>query len=488
MMLPMQPSQAATASPPSFWRLLWDNLRSFDTTKVDAWVAARNTIGIFLCVCFGMAAGSLKHALALALGALMASGSDKSDPYPIRARRMVASNLLCAATFPLAALLPADQLWPAVFVTVAAFGAGMVVVLGSTAADLAVLTLVNLIVAAGHPLAMDDALMYALLLLLGGLIQTALSLAPWPLRRYAPERRAIADVFDALAHSATAADATAHMPPINWQASQSQQIVTAVQRNLDPQMERYRSLLSQAERVRLALLAVSQLRTPWATQPQSAPRLAILDRFLEHTSVGLAHIAQTLLRANHAAPRLPVIEPMEQCLAEWTNAPTPPDAETEAGCIQQLKWQMGGLVGKLRTCYDLAINQSPQGRIALAQADYARPIKLRFYSYAATLRANLRLDSAGLPPRRASGGMRGRRGMAQPPRFNRARLLGPHDRCGRSEAGIRRHHRTVFIAHRRHPGGSAVCYRSVSCHARYGGCQGNADAGDHVFYALGGFG
>src|SRR2546421_8907298 len=89
-----------------------------------------------------------------------------------------------------------------IIATLWAFAAGMFVAAGATAADLGVVSLVTLLIYAAQPLTSHQALISSALALGGGLLQTALSVALWPVRRYEPERRALASFFLALARSA----------------------------------------------------------------------------------------------------------------------------------------------------------------------------------------------------------------------------------------------------------------------------------------------
>ena len=76
---------------------------------------------------------------------------------------------------------------------------GLAVVLGAAAESLGVVSLVMLIIYVAQPLTVRQALLAGLLALSGGLLQTGLSLALWPFRRYEPERRALANLYQELA-------------------------------------------------------------------------------------------------------------------------------------------------------------------------------------------------------------------------------------------------------------------------------------------------
>src|SRR4029077_7689633 len=136
-------------------------------------------------------------------GALNVAFSDGSDPYLPRARRMlyacgfvalaVFSGRFCGQHHMLAALLAAA----------CAFAAGMMVAIAPTAADIGTITLVTLLVFSAQPTSLGKAASSGLLVLAGGILQTILAVALWPVRRYYPERRALAALYAALARGAS---------------------------------------------------------------------------------------------------------------------------------------------------------------------------------------------------------------------------------------------------------------------------------------------
>ena len=80
-----------------------------------------------------------------------------------------------------------------------AFASGMLVALGTTAGDLGVITLVTVVVFAARPLPPMEAVEAGLTAFGGSMLLMLLSIAPWPLRRYEPERRIISNLYAALA-------------------------------------------------------------------------------------------------------------------------------------------------------------------------------------------------------------------------------------------------------------------------------------------------
>ncbi len=68
------------------------------------------------------------------------------------------------------------------------FGGGLLVALGSAATQIGLTSMIMLVVFAARPLSPTAAAEQAGLILAGGLLQTLLAVAAWPLRRYGPQR------------------------------------------------------------------------------------------------------------------------------------------------------------------------------------------------------------------------------------------------------------------------------------------------------------
>src|SRR5207302_956514 len=87
----------------------------------------------------------------VASGALNVAYSDGSDPYAQRAKRMLSSSVLCSLAVLLGALSGSHNAAAVIIATLWAFAAGMFVAVGTTAADLGVISLVTLLIYAAQP-------------------------------------------------------------------------------------------------------------------------------------------------------------------------------------------------------------------------------------------------------------------------------------------------------------------------------------------------
>ena len=121
------------------------------------------------------------------------------------------------------------------------------------------ISLVTLVVFTARPLPLNEAALSGALALAGGLFQTVLALAFWPVRRYVPERRALASLYMELSRAAASPLQVFEAPPASVQSTQAQAaLATLGDFSIDG--ERYRLLLSQAERARLSLFSLARLR------------------------------------------------------------------------------------------------------------------------------------------------------------------------------------------------------------------------------------
>src|SRR5262245_24950930 len=243
--LTSSPDHAPVAAPPKQARAIWKLLTHFDQSKMVPALALRTTAGVVLPLIVGFALGMPRGGLAMASGALNVSYSDGHDPYPPRARRMLASTAGCAIAIFLGAITGHRNIEGVFVATAWAFIAGMLVAVGTTAADVGVISLVLLVVYAAQPLTPRQAAEAAALALCGGLLQTALSIALWPVRRYDPERRALGYLFFELAAAASQPAQAASSPPATVASTHAQDAIDALGSDNSVESLRFRALLSQ---------------------------------------------------------------------------------------------------------------------------------------------------------------------------------------------------------------------------------------------------
>jgi len=352
-------SPSTSETRPSAAHAFWQILTLFDSTKLSSHRAFRNALGVVLPLLAGFALRMPRGGLVVASGALNVSYSDSSDPYSIRVKRMLASSVICAVAVFVGAVSGKHVVLSVTLAAIWAFITGMFVAVGGAAPDLGIISLVTLLIYAAQRLTPREAAISGILALAGGLLQTALSVALWPVRRYDPERRALANFYRELANRASAPWNATSSPLASAHSEQAQQALLGLARDADPESIRYRALLNQAERIHLTLLVLMRLRLRMEREMPNYQGIAILDSYLQTASQILRHINNSL----SAAPSTDTQEIIRQAaealdrfsiqLREVTAA-TPPSFI--AAVAKDAVFQMDALSGQLRAALDLSQN------------------------------------------------------------------------------------------------------------------------------------
>jgi uncharacterized membrane protein YccC len=377
-----------TPEPARASRSFWKAITRFEAGKVDVWMAVRNAAGVALPLACGVAFGMIPSGLAAATGALNVAFSDDHDPYLPRARRMLAATALVGWAVFAGAISGSNGAAAVALAGVWAFGAGMLVALSSAAADLGAMSLVVLVVYAAAGLTPQRAFNGGLLALAGGLIETGLALGFWPLRRYDAERRALGQLYIALADAAGSHTRVLDEPPANAESTSAEQTLGPLATSHSIEAERYRLLFGQAERMRLALLAIRRLYDRAAEERPKAPELELMDDHPAACSRLLGAIGEALVEGKRfAAP--PGFESELNGPAERLRA-----AESAWPPLRDARAEMDALSGQIRAAMELAAAATPAGSARFRERDLRRPWYLRVRDPLATLRANLSLQSA----------------------------------------------------------------------------------------------
>lgn len=374
----------------AFWRLL----TRFDSTKLSPYLALRNSVGVVLPLIVGFALNMPRGGVVVASGALNVAYSDGSDPYAQRARRMLSSSVLCALAVLFGAFSGNHNVAAVILSTVWAFAAGMMVAVSTTGGDLGAISLVTLLIYAAQPLTPHQAVVSSFLALAGGTLQTLLSVALWPVRRYEPERRALANVFLELANAAEQPLVATSAPPASAHSAQAQEFLSGLDRDAGIDAMRYRALLNQAERIGLSLLMLSRLHLRMQRESPLHATAQILSEYRKIAARILQAIGDSLFSGMPAASSkqdLDALENLARRLRQET-AGLPPSFLSAVA--KDARFQMDALNGQLRSALDLATNATPAGQAEFAKREAHQPLWLRFSGIIATLRANLNLQSS----------------------------------------------------------------------------------------------
>ncbi len=374
------------------WTSLWRTLTRLERDKVVMGRAVRNAIGVALPLAAGYWFGSLSVGLLISSGALNVCFTDGDDPYRQRARRMLLGTFLVGMAVLTGTLTGAVAPLAICVAGIWAFAAGMMVAISQSATDMGVVTLVTLIVFTAQPMDPHRAVSAGLLAAAGGLFQTLLALVLWPVQRFEPERRALANLFEELARAAASPADASEAPSASAQATDAHNTLAALGPIHTVEADRYRSLLNQAERMRLSLLTLARLRVRISRESEAGEKPSALDRFFELTSSLLATIGRSLRSNVSLDPRPDALDQID-ALTEAIRASPAPTPMISA-LLGDALHQMDALAGQLRSSVELASHATPQGLAEFEESQSRAPWTLRLRGSMATLRANLTLESA----------------------------------------------------------------------------------------------
>ena len=359
----------------------WTTLTRFDKSKLTPVFGLRNSLGVFIPLAIGVALGQPLPAVAVATGALNVSFSDGDDPYRERAKRMLLWSFLGGFALFLGSSTGSNGFAALACVTAWSFLAGMLLSLGVRAGDLGLNTLTILVVYGARPLPPETAAGAGLLAVAGGLIQAAFSLFLWPVRRFVPERRTLANMYSDLAQTARSKSSGAENGP------QNSELESALGSEHTVEAERLRLLYDQSERIRLSLFMLSRLRGD-----PDEPGQSHLSRAWAVSAELLSVITERLLPGKNT---LSISEPMgrlNDLMAEIDKRDNESQHRTPA--MIDLRSEIDALAGRLRAAVLLAQNSTPEGLEAFARLQSSRPLSLRITDWLGTLKANLNVDSA----------------------------------------------------------------------------------------------
>jgi uncharacterized membrane protein YccC len=375
------------------WATFLQGVVHFDTTKMEPWIGLRNALGVCVPLAAGVALGMPLGGLALASGALNVSYSDGHEPYRERARRMLSSSAICAIAVMTGGLAGHREVAIAL-ATAWAFGSGMAIALGTVSESLGVISLVVLVIYSAQSLTPERAVQAGALAFAGGVIQTFFSLALWPLRTDEPERRALANLYMALGRAATNTAQLMKGPPSAEASTNAQQALAFRASDHSVQSERLRSLLSQAERMRLRLFTLGRMLRRMRRQKFGFAPAEIIESFLESSAHAITAIGESLVRKSPVPTddsRLAAMRTATETLRE--NHETS-ESNFLASVVRDARLQMDALLGQLRAAAQLVGDVTPEGQAIFRDREKRRPWRMRFGGNLARLAANLTLRSA----------------------------------------------------------------------------------------------
>ena len=374
------------------WRAFARLLTQFDRNKLEPAIAMRNALGVALPLAAGLMISMPLGGLAVASGALQVAYSDGHDPYSRRGFRMFTATVFCALAVVIGGLCGRFPVLVTIAVAFWGFAAGLVVLLGTDAENLGVISLVTLIVYAAQPLTIERALNAGALAFAGGLFQTFLSISLWPISRREPERRALAKLYDELSMAALAAMKSQEAPPATFEMTHARDALGRLGRDHGSESQRLWSLLNQAERIRLSLLTLGRLRNRLARQDGKSSDLELVGHLLRLCSDVLHRIAEILVTHKALPESVDALRAVQQLTDRYRGL----DAANEPGfggsVRTSIRHQLEAIAGQVRSAFRLATNRDP-AHVATAPSEAMPDWRERVTDDLAKLRANLTFES-----------------------------------------------------------------------------------------------
>ncbi len=359
-----------------------------DRTQSDPVVALRNALGVALPLALGIGLGNPQAGLAATIGALQTAFADRPGPYRLRVARMLTTALAAGVTSALAVVASRSTFGSAALLLVLGFGAGLLLSAGPSGAQIGTAGTAAALVLGHVPQAASNAPGVALLVVAGGVVQTCLAVAAWPLRRHRPERIALGALYRDLAAAARLPRGTRAGPPAGPTLAAARETLYGLGHDHGPSVEAYRVLLDEAERIRREIVVVAAVADRLAEE-----RNPILSGFVRESLTAAASVLDEIADSlDQGRPvRRDVLDRARATvrfavdrLEHSDDAPGELTRRAAAG-------RLNALSGQLRAAVDGTRAGSSEGRHS-ESSDAERRHGLR--DPLAILRANLAPDSA----------------------------------------------------------------------------------------------
>jgi uncharacterized membrane protein YccC len=231
-----------------------------DRSRLAVAAAVPSAAGYSVPLVAGLAAGHVADGVAASAGALIVGFANLGGRYRVRSATLLAATVAAGV-----AVLAGGLAGPSGLATVAlmglwGFAAGLLVSFGTRAAFVGMLSTWALLLAGDLNLHGKAVLHEAWLITAGGLVQTAIAIAAWPLRPFAAERRAVADAYRTLAACARAPGTAAFQDTAAALAAAAETVGEGPA--LPGERGTLRALVEQGEWVRLELAALARSDGP----------------------------------------------------------------------------------------------------------------------------------------------------------------------------------------------------------------------------------
>jgi uncharacterized membrane protein YccC len=243
-----------------------------DRSRLAVAAAVPSAVGYAVPLVVGLATGHVADGVAASAGALIVGFANLGGRYRLRAATLLATTLASGLAALLGGLAGPSTVATVALMGVWGFAGGLLVALGTRAAFVGMLSTWALLLASDLNLHGEAVVREACLITAGGLGQTLVAIAAWPIRPFAPERHAVANAYRALARYAGAPD-TATLQSTAGSLTAAAEVVGAGALRGEPSA--LRALVEDGEWIRLHLAALARSHMPAVNDTRVAAARAL---------------------------------------------------------------------------------------------------------------------------------------------------------------------------------------------------------------------
>ncbi|HEY1592533.1 MAG TPA: FUSC family protein [Solirubrobacteraceae bacterium] len=372
----------------------------FDRSEFQLVRGIRYAVGVGIPLFVGVATGYTIEGIAVAGGATLIGLTDSGAPYRQRVPTMLIAAAAAAVSTFVGEVTGSYDVVAVVLLALWSFGAGMFIALGLPAYFVALMGPLSMVLVASYPADAVHSLERAALVFVGGLIQIALVLVIWRIHAHRPERAAIARLYRAMAVWISDPRDADHRTPVLAGLDAARETLDLAGGNVaapSPASEAFRTLLDEADRTYLDLVALRNARTELESRDTTVSAALAVGR--EAAAEALAAIADALDSGRWRGDT----EALRSRLDDAVGALRDELARRRASGERQLADQLAGLLkrgasvrGELRAAVDLAVSWQGEGPPPGDPVRHrrSRPPELATRGARAILRANLTLRSS----------------------------------------------------------------------------------------------
>ncbi|MFL5831593.1 MAG: FUSC family protein [Solirubrobacteraceae bacterium] len=325
----------------------------------------RYAVGVGIPLFLGVATGHTIEGIAVAGGSSLIGLTDSGIPYRGRLHAMLIASLAAAISTFVGEVTGAYDVLAVVLLGLWSFSAGMFYALGLPTYFVALMAPLSMVIVAAYPADALHSAERAGLVFVGGLIQIALVLVLWRIHAHRPERAAVARLYRALAAWTRDADADSGRVAVLVALDASRQALVLTEGHLaapSPAGEAFRTLVDEADRAYVDLVALRNARTELAAADRAAvPPLALAR---EASADVLAAVADALdsgrWRADAVALRARLDAAVDALRQEAQRRRAAGD-EAMAGELEAWLRRGASVRAELRAAVDLAVSWQGEG-------------------------------------------------------------------------------------------------------------------------------